>query len=78
MAGQTSTGGEKSGNAYRKTFQRSMNAKNMKKANDLLKADGIKLDFTNGKSNFGGLDKMFAQLGKLKNLSEQKWLAVFN
>lgn len=78
MADQASMGGEKAGNAYRKAFQRSMNAKNMKKANDLLKADGIKLDFTDGKGNFGGLDKMFAQLGKLKNLSEQKRLAVFN
>ncbi|MFP7409877.1 phage tail tape measure protein [Aeromonas veronii] len=78
MADQASMGGEKAGNAYRKAFQRSMNAKNMAKANDLLKADGIKLDFTDGKGNFGGLDKMFAQLGKLKNLSEQKRLAVFN
>ncbi|MEV3833586.1 phage tail tape measure protein [Aeromonas allosaccharophila] len=78
MADQASMGGEKSGNAYRKAFQRSMNAKNMKKANNLLKADGITLDFTDGKGNFGGLDKMFAQLGKLKNLSEQKRLAVFN
>ncbi len=78
MADQASMSGEKAGNAYRKAFQRSMNAKNMAKANDLLKADGIKLDFTDGKGNFGGLDKMFAQLGKLKNLSEQKRLAVFN
>ncbi|MFQ1940582.1 phage tail tape measure protein [Aeromonas veronii] len=78
MADQASMGGEKAGNAYRKAFQRSMNAKNMAKANDLLKADGIKLDFTDGKGNFGGLDKMFAQLGKLKHLSEQKRLAVFN
>ncbi|MGL6399275.1 phage tail tape measure protein [Aeromonas veronii] len=78
MADQASMGGEKAGNAYRKAFQRSMNAKNMEKANDLLKADGIKLDFTDGKGNFGGLNKMFAQLGKLKNLNEQKRLAVFN
>lgn len=78
MADQASMGGEKAGNAYRKAFQRSMNAKNMDKANDLLKGNGIKLDFTDGKGNFGGLDKMFAQLGKLNKLSEQKRLAVFN
>ncbi|MGY3893635.1 phage tail tape measure protein [Aeromonas enterica] len=78
MADQASMGGEKAGNAYRKAFQRSMNAKNMDKANDLLEGNGIKLDFTDGKGNFGGLDKMFAQLGKLNKLSEQKRLAVFN
>lgn len=76
--------GEKPGTAYRKAFQHSMNAKNMKKANDLLKADDIKLDFIDGKSNFGGLNKMLAllallgKLGKLKNMNEQKRLAVFN
>lgn len=81
MVGQASMIGEKPGTAYRKAFQHSMNAKNMKKANDLLKADDIKLDFIDGKSNFGGLNKMLAllgKLGKLKNMNEQKRLAVFN
>lgn len=68
---QTGMAGESAGNAIRKVFQSGMDAKRFGKANAAL-ADlkaGFTLDFTNGKGEFGGLDKLFAQLEKLKKLT---------
>lgn len=71
MMDQTGMAGESAGNAIRKVFQSGMDAKRFGKANAAL-ADlkaGFTLDFTNGKGEFGGLDKLFAQLEKLKKLT---------
>lgn len=76
MADQAGMAGEQAGNAYRKVFQYAMDAEKVGKANSLLKPNGIKLDFTNGKGEFGGIDQMLAQLQKLKGLNTQDRLAV--
>jgi TP901 family phage tail tape measure protein len=78
MADQAGMAGEAAGNAYRKVFQYAMDADKVGKANSLLKASGskVKLDFTDGKGEFGGLDKMFAQLKQLEKLNTQDRLAV--
>lgn len=76
MADQAGMAGEQAGNAYRKVLQLSMDAEKVGKANSLLKGTGIKLDFTDGKGEFGGLDRMFAQLKRLEQLNTQDRLAV--
>ncbi|WP_208716141.1 phage tail tape measure protein [Paraburkholderia graminis] len=75
MADQSGMEGSAAGNAYRKVFQLGMDAKKVGKANKQL-APAQRLDFTNGKGEFGGLDKMFAQFEKLKGLTTQKRLGV--
>ncbi|HEX8963634.1 MAG TPA: phage tail tape measure protein [Rhodocyclaceae bacterium] len=73
MTVKSGMAGEASGNAFRKIFQLSMDAKKVAKAN---KASGLGLDFTDGKGEFGGIEKMYAQLEKLKAVNTQKRLAV--
>lgn len=73
MADQTGMAGEAAGNAYRKVFQMALDAKKIAKAG---KEGGIGLDFTNGKGEFGGIQKMLTELQKLKGLSTQKRLSV--
>ncbi len=65
------TDGSSAGNAIRKVYQYTMDAKKLQKANEAVRAAGgkFKLDFSNGKGEFGGLEKMFAQLEKLKGFS---------
>jgi TP901 family phage tail tape measure protein len=75
MADQSGMEGSAAGNAYRKVFQLGLDAKKVGKANKQL-APAQRLDFTNGKGEFGGLDKMFAQFEKLKTLNTQKRLGV--
>jgi TP901 family phage tail tape measure protein len=75
MADQSGMEGSAAGNAYRKVFQLGMDAKKVGKANKQL-APAQRLDFTDGKGEFGGLDKMFAQFEKLKTLNTQKRLGV--
>lgn len=75
MADQSGMAGEAAGNAYRKVFQMGLDKKKIDKANKSL-APGQRLDFTDGKGEFGGLDNMFKQLGKLKGLTTQKRLSV--
>jgi TP901 family phage tail tape measure protein len=72
MADQAGMRGEAVGNAYRKVFQFALDAKKLGKANDALAGTGIGLDFSNGKGEFGGMDKLFANLNKLKSLSTMK------
>ncbi|MET1080299.1 MAG: phage tail tape measure protein [Pseudomonas sp.] len=72
MMDQAGMAGESSGNAIRKVFQSGLDAKRFEKANEALaelKA-GFTLDFTDGKGSFGGMEQMFAQLDKLKGLSD--------
>jgi len=68
------------GNAVRKIYDRAMSKKKVGKANEALKKAraGFSLDFTNGKGEFGGMEKLFAQLDKLRGLSTQTRGAVIN
>lgn len=72
MADQAGMKGEAAGNAYRKIFQYTMDAKKLGKANAALGGTGIKLDFSNGKGEFGGLDQLFTNLQKLRGLNTMK------
>lgn len=76
MLDQSSLVGESAGNALRKIFQRSLSISKLAKANEELSGTGIKLDFSNGKGEFGGLDKLFSQLAKLNTINTQKRGAV--
>ena len=73
MLDQAGLSGESAGNAMRKVFTRMMDTKKIAKA---TKGSGIDLDFTNGKGEFGGFDKMYAQLEKLKSLTTEKRLGI--
>ncbi|WP_118789634.1 phage tail tape measure protein [Neisseria lactamica] len=73
MLDQAGLSGEKAGNAMRKVFTRMMNTAKVGKA---AKAAGITLDFTNGKGEFGGFEKMYKQLEKLKGLNTEKRLKL--
>lgn len=79
MADQLGMAGEASGNAFRKVFQGGMATDKVRKALAALKKEkgvDLSLDFTNGRGEFGGLDRMFAQLDKLKGLTTENRLAV--
>ena len=69
MMDQAGMRGESAGTAINKVVKRSLDKKDLAKTNRLLKPKGIKLDFSNGKGEFGGIDKMMAQLAKLKKLN---------
>jgi len=71
MMDQMGTQGEKSGNAIRKIFQAGFDTKKIRAANKLLRKQRIKLDFTDGKGEFGGIDNLFKQLEKLNKLTTQ-------
>lgn len=70
MADQASMAGESAGNAYRKIFQATLNNKKIGKANDVLAGTGIKLNFQNKKGQFAGLENLYAQLAKLKKITD--------
>ncbi|WP_034911993.1 phage tail tape measure protein [Erwinia sp. 9145] len=76
MADQSSMAGESAGNAYRKVFQGMMNADKIKGVNQDLKVSGVSFDFTNGKGEFGGIDRMYRQLAQLKKLTTQQRLTT--
>lgn len=79
MMDQTGMKGESAGNAFRKIFQSAMNTDKIKKVTDGLKKEkgiSLKLDFTNGKGEFGSIDQMYAELSKLNGLTTEKRLAV--
>ncbi|WP_429111319.1 phage tail tape measure protein [Aeromonas rivipollensis] len=73
MADQAGMAGESSGNAYRKVFQMSMNTGKIAKG---TKGTGLKLNFTDGKGEFAGMENMFAQLAKLKGVNTERRLQV--
>lgn len=65
------TDGGSAGNAIRKVIDGTLNTKHLGKANALLDTAGagFKLNFTDAKGNFAGLDNVFAQLQKIKNIN---------
>nr|DAV47924.1 MAG TPA: minor tail protein [Caudoviricetes sp.] len=73
MLDQAGLSGDSAGNALRKVFTRMMDVAKISKA---TKGSGISLDFTNGKGEFGGFDKMYAQLEKLKKLNTEARLGI--
>ena len=73
---QTGMEGGAAGSALRKIFQMGMDTDKVGKANKGLKDKGIKLDFTDGKGEFGGMEKLYAQLDKLKGLNTETRLGV--
>lgn len=72
MMDQMGMAGEASGNAIRKVLQAGFDSKKINAANRLMSRKGIKLDFTDGKGEFGGLDNLFSQLHKLQSLTSQQ------
>lgn len=81
MADQAAMSGEAAGNAYSKIFAKMMDTGNIKKQlDDFKKATGkdFKMEFTDGKGEFGGLDKMFKQLNQLKAMSTEDRLPLLS
>lgn len=62
------TDGGSAGNAIRKVFDHTLDLKKLGKANAVLAGAGagFKLNFTDAKGNFAGLDNVFAQLDRIK------------
>lgn len=73
MLDQAGLSGESAGNALRKVFTRMMDTKKIAK---VTKGTGLSLDFTDGKGEFGGLDKMYEQLAKLKGINTEQRLKI--
>lgn len=70
MMDQMGMQGESAGNALRKVIQSGLDLKKVRATNKALRKQRIRLDFTDGKGGFGGLDKMFSQLAKLRKLTD--------
>lgn len=70
--------GESAGNALRKVIQSGLDIKKVNGVNKVLQRQklGVNLDFTDGKGSFGGIDKMFMQLSKLRKLTDVKRTGV--
>lgn len=73
MLDQAGLSGESAGNAMRKVFTRMMDTEKIAK---VTKGTGLSLDFTNGAGEFGGLDKMYEQLAKLKAVNTEQRLKI--
>ena len=78
---QASMDGSASGNAMRKVLQKGMKYGDIKATLNKLRKKGllrsnINLDFTNGKGEFGGFDKFFSELAKLKKLDTAERIKV--
>lgn len=63
------------GNAYSKVFKAMLDQGEINKTLKKQKSP-FALNFSNGKGEFGGLDKMFKELTKLKNLTTQQRMKV--
>ncbi len=70
MMDQMGMKGESAGNAVRKMIQSGLDLKKVRRMNHKLQRLRIKLDFTDGRGGFGGLDTLFTQLDKLKQLTD--------
>ena len=66
---QAGMGGEAAGKSLRKAIAASLNRDNVAKASQLA---GMRLDFTDGKGKFGGIEQMYAQLAKIRHLSDAR------
>lgn len=73
MFDQAGMDGSAAGNALRKVLTRSMDTEKVAKG---TKGTGVQLDFTDGKGEFGGFQKMFSELQKLKNLTTEQRNAI--
>lgn len=73
MMDQAGMRGEQAGNAIRKVVQGSLNVDKIAKATE---GTGVKFDFTNGKGEFGGIEKMMKELQKLKKLNTVQRLDI--
>lgn len=67
--------GRASGNALRKVLQKGLDVDKVEETIAKMKKSGelgkqFHLDFTNGKGSFGGLDNLYQQLEKMKELSD--------
>lgn len=70
MMDQMGMKGESAGNAVRKMIQAGLDLKKVRRMNHKLQRLGIRLDFTDGRGGFGGIDHLFTQLDKLKQLTD--------
>ena len=73
MIDQAGLSGESAGNALRKVFTRMMDTEKIAKVTD---GTGISINFTDGKGEFGGLDKAYEQLAKLKAINTEQRLNI--
>lgn len=73
MLDQAGLSGESAGNALRKVFTRMMDTEKIAKVTD---GTGISLNFTDGKGEFGGFDKMYTELAKLKAVNTEQRLQI--
>lgn len=76
MFDQAGMKGESGGNAMRKVFDLGLDKEKREKVNKALKPQGINLNFSDGKGEFAGIDHMFAEFAKLKNLNRETTLAA--
>jgi CRISPR/Cas system CSM-associated protein Csm2 small subunit len=74
MMDQVGMKGDTAANAINKIMSLAVNAHKVKKAN---KEFGLSLNFLDKKGNFAGLDKLFAELKKITNLSDSRRAGVF-
>ncbi|HHW7518458.1 TPA: phage tail tape measure protein [Mannheimia haemolytica] len=78
---QAGMDGQASGNAMRKIFQKSIDVNNIGVQLAKLSKKGVvskkfKLDFTDGKGSFGGIDHFYKEIEKLKDLNDVQRTAV--
>ncbi|MCG9031410.1 phage tail tape measure protein [Laribacter hongkongensis] len=79
MMDQAGMRGESAGNAISKVIAAGMDVGNIDKVQKKLKKDkgiSLSLDFTNGKGEFGGIEKMMAELQKLKKYTTAERIAI--
>lgn len=78
MMDQASIEGSKAGNAFRKIFQASLKKSNIDSINKMLadKGQKISFSFTNDEGNFSGVENLYAQIDKIKDLNQVDRTAV--
>ncbi|CAN2978780.1 Tail protein [Pseudomonas sp. PM2] len=78
MMDQASIEGSKAGNAFRKIFQASLKKSNVDSINKMLAKSGQKISFTftNKDGNFSGVENLYAQIDKIKDLNQVDRTAV--
>ena len=66
--------GDSAGKGIAKVMQSALNPTRMRKASA---AAGVRLDFTDGKGNFGGVEQFYAQIAKIRRMTDVQRAAVF-